>query len=862
MKLKHLALLAIAGTLLCSCNSDIVDDLASEYVKNNDLITIKAHMGDNATRTSATLIENNKFRFAWMKGDAISVFSDSTLNKSYNSFFKLKDGDRNTSGEFEGSIKGDSTISCAIYPYDSRHVYNQNYVNEKTGSRINGSWYVYLPHEYGSFDQDYTENTNVPMIALVNKSEDDEGRNGQDYSNLDLKFKHLCAVMRLEIIDVPAEAAQVIFSTNSSIVDRTSKMISGYFKIEDIPNDTLELEIKSNNSVYYNYTSRYNSTSIKFKPNIDYANNGDSNSNLLYGKRNMTFFIPLPTGEYPDGFTIKITDKNGSDLCTMAQDGYMWVKDDTSFTLSRADVAMYPVLTLVYTPEGLIPMDKTTNNFNNLLNQGGTVKLDKDLNVGLLASYNDVTLDLNGHTLYLGGISIQSGTLTIIDSTNRNPFGYIKMIESNERTTDTQFFVYPDGHLKMEGIKVHSKNKYNIITCYGGTLDLSRCEIIRDSRSYELVYIEYGATANIVNTSIYTTQNASYNINGSESNEPAVLMGFNCTGNIEYTDKGPGISSKPKYELAKVWGGMNGILNIIGNGTCICEGLTASTQNTLVKNMIFRNPNSLGCMSDESLNNTIKLNRNMILSSPIKVNGNNNTLDFNGFTLSYNKSESNPSDNSTDQNKYTYLFYISGSPSKETSITFTDNSYLKGGGITTDAKNYNSINRAVWVDSYGSLFINGGDYFATQDNKNSKCEVIYIGDSQKSNRPGDVSILGGRFETDCYTGSIDTNEDIRYWLISLENPNIRTFYIDGGEFVNYNPCMPNLDYTENCIGNLYYTYGIRLKDANGKEITPDHANKTYHESNTLLMRDNVNTKIIYEVIDKGVGTNYLDYYPW
>ena len=122
---------------------------------------------------------------------------------------------------------------------------------------------VNLPSSYGNGNTDYVKNTNAIMLASVQQG------------NSNLTFKHLGGLMRFNIKNVPAGANKFVFTASD-------KRITGAFPVED---DIITAEYNNGN----------NTVTINFK--------------ALSSSKDITFYIPLPTGTY-NGFKIEIKGNN------------------------------------------------------------------------------------------------------------------------------------------------------------------------------------------------------------------------------------------------------------------------------------------------------------------------------------------------------------------------------------------------------------------------------------------------------------------------------------------------------------------------------------------------------------------------
>ena len=138
----------------------------------------------------------------------------------------------------------------AIYPFGS-HEYENEVVT------------VNLPTTYGNTETVYTPNTNAVMLAAVEQGSEK------------LSFRHLGGLMRFNVKNVPAGAKQFKFTTN--------KVITGNFTV------TTDGVIEAKDGL------TNNSVAIEFKK--------------LEAAQDMTFFIPLPIGEY-SGYTVAISGES------------------------------------------------------------------------------------------------------------------------------------------------------------------------------------------------------------------------------------------------------------------------------------------------------------------------------------------------------------------------------------------------------------------------------------------------------------------------------------------------------------------------------------------------------------------------
>ena len=140
----------------------------------------------------------------------------------------------------------------AVYPAGNHDISNDNVI-------------VNLPSSYGNTNTDYVKNTNAIMLASVQSG------------NSNLTFNHLGGLMRFNIKNVPAGANKFVFTASD-------KKITGDFLVD---NNIITAESNNGN----------NTVTINFK--------------ALSSSKDMTFYIPLPTGTY-NGFKIEIKKGNST----------------------------------------------------------------------------------------------------------------------------------------------------------------------------------------------------------------------------------------------------------------------------------------------------------------------------------------------------------------------------------------------------------------------------------------------------------------------------------------------------------------------------------------------------------------------
>ncbi|MCM1075928.1 MAG: fimbrillin family protein [Bacteroides sp.] len=811
MELKKLVAITAAMLMLFSCSNDELGDLAGGRVPQGE-VTIKAHMPSTAddSRASATL-QDDKFVFAWQEGDAISLFNKKTSSSFNNNRFNLTAGSEGPMGEFTGSLASEGDIDCAIYPYNENHNF---YKSGNTPTRI-----IYLPGEYGSYEEDYNGNTNAPMYAEPVLNDD---------GSYDMSFKHLGAVIRLELKSVPAEAACVRLNTGHEVG------ISGYFYVEY--DNISENQCINVNRCY----QKKGTSSIKFRPAIDIPEyEGKTGSEAA---RDMTFFFPVPTGEYKS-LSFTLMDKNGQGICHP----YVGGEDGRPFTLSRADVAMYPTVTLVYTPEGLIAMDDKTMEFNELINQNDSIKLDKDIEIGAIAISKNFTIDCNGHKLTTSGIYVESGTLTIKDSDRTAPYAKKSILPNG--CVDILITVGPNGNLKLKNLNIdgHLHDTNILVYNSGGKLDMNYC--LLEGYGYMLV-TEEGSSSILTNCTLDL-----YSDKYSE---------VDCSGYIEFRASGLDPYNSPlayidNYNIGDVWVGINstvvidseGVNRRYGNIMCKSLGINDHKPETIdvkIYGGIFFDPNILKYVEkrdDGSWGNvSMRLREDLTITEPIRVEKGNVMLDLWGYNIT-NTTDSNvnPATGEEDGNKYTCGLFVTG---PETTFTLSNGSDWRGGISVNSISGTDGIRRAIWVNDGANLNIYNSKYFSffsSQTNKNSQCEVAYTDGS------GKISIEGGMFETDCFTGSDGSNEDNLYWVLNSSQKQTKSIELGGGEYVNFNPLHPGIAETgANSFIQLKDNYDVKVYDEDGNDITAEYKDKTYHEANLALKKGDENARITYKVV--------------
>lgn len=278
MKSRFFLAMATLSLLIAGCENK---DFEEAGLLNGN-VRIKATMEQKeATRS----LVDDSGKFTWATGDKISVFTSTNGNRE----FTLSSGNGETEATFNGTLVNDETMStCAVYPYNAGHTVSGNALT------------VTLPAEYGDFNTDYAPNTHAIMVAKI-----DAAQSQTSLSNLD--FKHLGGVLRFAIDNMPADAAQFVFTA-------TDKGVTGTFTASL---GDAEPVINAGSSATTN-----NTVTIKFKP-------------LTAATDGMTFYVPLPVGEY-NGFSIAVKKQDGTQLASFST--------TAKNTLNRRTLARIPKL--------------------------------------------------------------------------------------------------------------------------------------------------------------------------------------------------------------------------------------------------------------------------------------------------------------------------------------------------------------------------------------------------------------------------------------------------------------------------------------------------------------------------------------
>lgn len=212
--------------------------------------------------------------------------------------------------------------------------------------------------------------TNSPMLAEC----------GENPTSL--SFKHLGGLVKVTVKNVPAEAVKFVLTAD--------KDIAGEYSVED---DGDAKVIKAAG------TEANNSVAFSFKAGT---------------ATNMAFYVPVPVGEYK--FTVALQKEDGTQL---------WSYEGSSAnTVIRAKFILMPELTITSIPATGEGGTTSAAYLQELLNKGGTIKLDSDYVGDFTIPANvKVELNLNGHkitnvsgdtfTVGLGGELVVNGEGTV-----------------------------------------------------------------------------------------------------------------------------------------------------------------------------------------------------------------------------------------------------------------------------------------------------------------------------------------------------------------------------------------------------------------------------------------------------------------
>ncbi len=240
-------------------------------------VTVSANMEESG-QTRSLAVDGGGF--VWSKGDAIAIYTSSGSFRE----FTMNQAGGSSSASFSGAyIGGETSGKCAAYPYNESHTVSGNTLSYN------------LPTTYGSFDTDYTPNTNAPMVARF-----------EDGSS-NFNFCHIGGVFKFTFNNVPKNAAQFVFTAKD-------KDITGSYDVDLSSGESPYIAAKEKGTS--------NSVTINFKP-------------LTVVQNDMVIYVPLPTGTYK-GFTLAFNKQDGTELVSFNSNG--------TNTLNRKDLIKFPIL--------------------------------------------------------------------------------------------------------------------------------------------------------------------------------------------------------------------------------------------------------------------------------------------------------------------------------------------------------------------------------------------------------------------------------------------------------------------------------------------------------------------------------------
>ncbi len=281
MKKFLFGILAVSALTLSSCSEDndtlnnVVSGATTGKGDSSEKVSFTAaiEQNDGSTRTTVD-IANGTGTIKWATGDAISVLNTGGTFDN----FTLTAGAGSTTAIFEGNFtEGTEAGAMAVYPAGA-HKYE------------GGTLTVNLPATYGSTETEYTPNTNVLMLAQMSGGEE-------------IYFKHLGGVLYFDV-KVPAGSTSVSF---------TGKGICGDFTV-DMSGENPVIAQKAD--------AEEQTVTYRFK--------------AFETEKTVTFYIPVPTGDYEE---FKI------DVATDTKGGGGYAKFVAAKTLERRTIAKLQSLT-------------------------------------------------------------------------------------------------------------------------------------------------------------------------------------------------------------------------------------------------------------------------------------------------------------------------------------------------------------------------------------------------------------------------------------------------------------------------------------------------------------------------------------
>lgn len=246
---KILILLAGLAMALVACTKkEMKDDSAqTERVSWPSVITVATEpVVDSETKS----VIADKGEFSWFAGTGETA---EKLGIYTNAGFKVYTCTDANTGTFGGDLGGATPSTVAVYPAG---IYA---LSDKTLTVSMPASYEYVPML-----------AKTPMIAQISGSIDN------------LAFKHIAALLKVSIANVPPTATQLVLETD--------EYIAGDFEISDC---TVA------DAAITNAGGSGKSVAVNFAAADDFSD--------------MDFFIPIPVGEY-DHFNLFLKDENGNKL--------------------------------------------------------------------------------------------------------------------------------------------------------------------------------------------------------------------------------------------------------------------------------------------------------------------------------------------------------------------------------------------------------------------------------------------------------------------------------------------------------------------------------------------------------------------
>ncbi len=248
MKKKLILIAGIAIALAACTKNELRDDSAtSEPVSWPSVITVATEpVVDSETKS----VISDGGAFFWFAGTGKTA---EKLGIYTNAGFKVYTCTDAATGTFGGDLEGETPSTVAVYPAGQYSLSTKELT-------------VKMPASY----EYVAKLAKTPMIAQISGSIDN------------LAFKHIAALLKVSVANVPPTATQLVLETNENI--------AGDFEISDCT----EAEAAITNA-----GGSGNSVTVNFAAAGDFSDKD--------------FFIPIPVGTY-DHFNLFLKDENGNKL--------------------------------------------------------------------------------------------------------------------------------------------------------------------------------------------------------------------------------------------------------------------------------------------------------------------------------------------------------------------------------------------------------------------------------------------------------------------------------------------------------------------------------------------------------------------